>query len=53
MSSSFVTAAPMITSEWPFIYFVKEYITISAPNSSGRWKYDVKNVLSTTTIICN
>lgn len=49
--SEFVITAPIIISECPFMYFVNEYITISAPKSNGRCKYDDKNVLSTTTII--
>ena len=39
----------MMTSECPFIYLVKLYMTISAPKSIGRCKYDDKNVLSTRT----
>jgi hypothetical protein len=27
--------APMTTSEWPFIYFVRECNTISAPRRRG------------------
>ena len=33
------------------MYLVREYTTISAPNSKGLWKYEVKNVLSTATIM--
>ena len=32
----------------PFRYLVVECSTMSAPSSSGRWKYGVANVLSTT-----
>ena len=39
---------PPITSEWPPRYFVVEWTTMSAPSSSGRWRYGVANVLSTT-----
>ena len=46
---SFVAAKPPITSEWPPRYFVVEWTTMSAPSSSGRWRYGVANVLSTTT----
>ena len=28
---------PITTSEWPFMYFVAECMTKSAPNSNGRW----------------
>ena len=45
---SFVAATPPTTSLCPFRYFVVECTTTSAPSSSGRWKYGVMNVLSTT-----
>jgi hypothetical protein len=38
-----------MTSEWPPRYFVVEWTTMSAPSSSGRWRYGVAKVLSTTT----
>ena len=38
------------TSEWPPRYFVVEWTTTSAPSSSGRCRYGVANVLSTTSI---
>ena len=38
MESLFVTAAPIITSVWPLMYFVRECIATSAPNSNGLWK---------------
>ena len=47
---SFVATKPPITSEWPPRYFVVEWTTASAPSSSGRWRYGVANVLSTTRI---
>src|SRR5881296_2264175 len=48
-TSSFVaTSMPPTMSEWPFRYFVVECRTMSAPNSSGCWKYGVAKVLSTT-----
>ncbi len=50
IASSFVAAKPPITSEWPPRYFVVEWTTTSAPSSSGRWRYGVANVLSTTRI---
>ena len=34
---SFIMAAPIRTSEWPFRYLVAECITISAPSSNGLW----------------
>ena len=46
---SFVAAKPPTTSEWPPRYFVVEWTTMSAPSSSGRWRYGVAKVLSTTT----
>ena len=36
-------------SEWPPRYFVVEWTTMSAPSSSGRWRYGVAKVLSTAT----
>ena len=39
---------PPTTSEWPPRYFVVEWTTMSAPSSSGCWRYGVANVLSTT-----
>ena len=45
---SFVPAKPPTTSEWPPRYFVVEWRTMSAPRSSGVWRYGVANVLSTT-----
>ena len=33
--SSLVTSTPISTSEWPLRYLVAEFMTISAPNSSG------------------
>ena len=35
----------------PFRYLVTEWSATSAPRSSGRWKYGVMKVLSTTTLI--
>lgn len=46
-SSLLVAIDPITTSECPFIYFVIEYNTKSAPNSRGLCKYGVRNVLST------
>ena len=46
---SFVAAKPPTRSEWPPRYFVVEWTTMSAPSSSGRWRYGVAKVLSTTT----
>ena len=49
MSSSRVaTTTPPTLSLWPFRYFVVLCITRSAPNSIGRWRYGLANVLSTT-----
>ena len=45
---SFVPAKPPMTSECPPRYFVVEWTTMSAPRSSGFWRYGVANVLSTT-----
>jgi hypothetical protein len=45
---SFVAANPPTTSECPPRYFVVEWTTTSAPSSSGRCRYGVANVLSTT-----
>ena len=45
---SFVPAKPPTTSECPPRYFVVECTTMSAPRSSGVWRYGVANVLSTT-----
>ena len=42
-----VTASPATKSLWPPKYFVALCTTISAPNSSGRCRYGVMNVLST------
>src|SRR5262245_23296837 len=50
MVGSFVAANPPTTSECPPRYFVVEWMTMSAPSSSGRCRYGVANVLSTTTI---
>ena len=47
-ASSFTTSPPPMTSEWPFRYLVVEWMTTSAPNSSGRWLMGVAKVLSTT-----
>src|SRR5206468_551415 len=47
---SLVAANPPTTSECPPRYFVVECTTMSAPSSSGRWRYGVAKVLSTTTI---
>lgn len=33
------------------MYLVNEYTEISAPSSNGRWKYEERKVLSTTTMI--
>ncbi|SKZ58031.1 Uncharacterised protein [Mycobacteroides abscessus subsp. abscessus] len=46
--SSSVTRAPPTTSEWPPRYLVVECSTTSAPSSSGRCRYGVAKVLSTT-----
>lgn len=46
--SSLMANDPIVTSECPCMYFVIEYTTMSAPKSSGRWKYEDKVVLSTT-----
>ena len=48
MAGSFVPANPPTTSEWPPMYFVVEWRTMSAPRSSGFWRNGVANVLSTT-----
>ena len=50
IASSFVTAAPPITSEWPEMYFVVECTTTSAPRSKGFWSAGEANVLSNTTV---
>ena len=47
-SSRLVTSMPPTMSLWPFRYLVVEWSTMSAPNSSGRWKNGVAKVLSTT-----
>jgi hypothetical protein len=47
---SLVAAKPPTTSECPPRYFVVECTTMSAPSSSGRCRYGVAKVLSTTTI---
>ena len=47
-SSERVAMRPPTTSECPPRYFVAECSTRSAPSSSGRWRYGVANVLSTT-----
>ena len=47
-SSLLATSMPPTISECPFKYFVVECRTMSAPNSSGCWKYGVAKVLSTT-----
>ena len=49
-SSDRVTMSPPTTSEWPPRYFVAEWSTRSAPSSSGRCRYGVAKVLSTTVI---
>ena len=41
------TTAPPTVALWPSKYLVVLWIDMSAPSSSGRWKYGVKNVLST------
>ncbi len=46
---SLVAANPPTTSEWPPRYFVVECTEMSAPSSSGCWRYGVAKVLSTTT----
>ncbi len=46
-SSSNTTTRPAFTSEWPARYLVAEWMTISAPKSSGCCRYGVTNVLST------
>ena len=48
-SSSSMATKPPTTSECPPRYFVAEWTTTSAPSSSGRCRYGVANVLSTTT----
>ena len=40
---------PATRSEWPPTYLVSEYMTRSAPCSSGRWNTGPRNVLSTAT----
>ena len=50
MVGSFVATKPPTVSEWPPRYFVVECTTMSAPSSSGCWRYGVANVLSTTRI---
>ena len=45
---SLVPAKPPTTSEWPPRYFVVEWTTTSAPSESGRCRYGVAKVLSTT-----
>ena len=47
-SSSTTATNPPTTSEWPPRYLVVECTTTSAPSSSGRCRYGVANVLSTT-----
>ena len=47
-SRSLTTTAPPTTSEWPPQYFVVECTTMSAPRTSGCWRYGDANVLSTT-----
>ena len=44
----FSIRAPAITSEWPPIYLVRLWLTISAPSSNGLVLMGVANVLSTT-----
>ena len=48
MSVSEAVIEPPVRSLWPPKYFVSEWITMSAPNSSGRITQGVVNVLSTT-----
>ncbi|KAI8438714.1 hypothetical protein MSG28_011127 [Choristoneura fumiferana] len=45
-SSSLITVAPIITSECPFMYLVKEYTTISAPKSSGLCRRCSRRILA-------
>src|SRR5918999_5055296 len=45
-----VTTAPPTTSEWPPMYLVVEWTTMSAPRDNGFWKYGEAKVLSTATI---
>ncbi len=47
-ASSLVQTKPPTTSEWPLRYLVVEWVTMSKPSSSGRWKYGVMKVLSQT-----
>ena len=50
LTSSFEPTIPPATrSEWPPMYLVSEYMTRSAPCSSGRWNTGPRNVLSTVT----
>ena len=48
-ASSSTTATPPTMSECPLMNLVAECTTMSQPNSSGRCRYGVANVLSTTT----
>src|SRR5215217_8969526 len=41
--------SPPTTSEWPPMYLVVEWTTMSAPRASGFWKYGEAKVLSTAT----
>lgn len=50
-SESFRTIDPAKTSLWPFMNFVIDKTTTSAPNCNGCWKYGVSSVLSITSII--
>lgn len=43
----FIVKEPIITSQWPQMYFVHECITTSAPKTSGFYKKGEANVLST------
>ncbi len=49
-SASAATATPPTRSEWPPMYFVAECMTIPKPNSIGRCKAGLANVLSATAI---
>ena len=47
-TSSLPTTAPPTQRPWPSMYLVAEWITMSAPRSSGRWRTGVQKQLSTT-----
>ncbi len=47
-SAELVATKPPMTSECPLRYLLVEWTTASAPSSSGRWRYGVAKVLSTT-----